>query len=149
MATMNRIEIYHFRGTAAAVALPVAHGRDEKPGRFGGFMLQGKVALVTGLAGRNRLRDRQALARKGCAVMLNGFGDADWSPSACGLRALGVDADYHGADLSVPDADRRPGGDAERRFGKVDIAVNNAVTRTGRDRRAAGGASGTTRWRST
>jgi 3-hydroxybutyrate dehydrogenase len=46
------------------------------------------------------------------------------------LRDLGADADYHGADLSVPAEIEDLVATAEKRFGAIDIAVNNAVTRT-------------------
>ena len=94
-------------------------------------MLQGKVALVTGSLDGIGYAIAHALARKGCAVLLNGFGDASLvAERVAGLRALGADADYHGADLSAPEQIEHLVATAEKRFGKVDIAVNNAVTRT-------------------
>jgi 3-hydroxybutyrate dehydrogenase len=94
-------------------------------------MLQGRVALVTGSLDGIGYAIAQALARKGCAVLLNGFGDASVvAERVAGLCALGADADYHGADLSAPEQIEDLVATAEKRFGKVDIAVNNAVTRT-------------------
>jgi 3-hydroxybutyrate dehydrogenase len=80
-------------------------------------MLTGRTALITGSLDGIGFAIAQAVARKGCAVMLNGFGE----------RAL---TDYHGADLSVPPQIEDMVTATERRFGAIDIAVNNAVTRT-------------------
>lgn len=94
-------------------------------------MLTGKAALITGSLDGIGFAIAQALARQGCAVMLNGFGDeAMIRDRLQTLRALGVNADYHGADLSMPAQIEDMVATTERRFGRVDIAVNNAVTRT-------------------
>jgi 3-hydroxybutyrate dehydrogenase len=94
-------------------------------------MLEGRSALVTGSLDGIGFAIARALARSGCAVMLNGFGDAALIDGRVReLRALGVDADYHGADLSVPAEVEDLVATTDRRFGAVDIAVNNAVTRT-------------------
>jgi 3-hydroxybutyrate dehydrogenase len=94
-------------------------------------MLSGRSALITGSLDGIGFAIAQALARHGCAVMLNGFGDQALIDARVGmLRSMGVDADYHGADLSVPAQIGDLVAAAERRFGSVDIAVNNAVTRT-------------------
>src|SRR5262252_5160029 len=94
-------------------------------------MLKGRTALVTGSLDGIGYAIARDLAGKGCAVMLNGFGDdALVRDRVMALRGLGVEADYHGADLSVPAEIEDLVATTERRFGAVDIAVNNAVTRT-------------------
>jgi 3-hydroxybutyrate dehydrogenase len=94
-------------------------------------MLEGRSALITGSLDGIGFAVAQALAGKGCAVMLNGFGDDETIRSRVQqLRGHGVEADYHGADLSVPSQIEDMVAAAERRFGAVDIVVNNAVTRT-------------------
>lgn len=94
-------------------------------------MLKGRSALITGSLDGIGYAIAQALARQGCNVMLNGFGDeALIRDRVERLAELGVEADYHGADLSVPGEIEDLVASAERRFGAVDIAVNNAVTRT-------------------
>ena len=66
-------------------------------------MLNGKSALITGSLDGIGFAIAQALARNGCAVMLNGFGDeAVIEARVQTLKDMGVDACYHGADLSVP-----------------------------------------------
>src|SRR5450631_2130751 len=93
--------------------------------------LTGRTALITGSLDGIGFAIARALASKGCAVMLNGFGErALIDERVASLRTLGVDADYHGADLSVPSQIADMVAVTERRFGAIDIAVNNAVTRT-------------------
>jgi 3-hydroxybutyrate dehydrogenase len=66
-------------------------------------MLKGRTALITGSLDGIGYAIAQALARQGCAIMLNGFGDAALIQTRVdALRDLGVDADNHGADLSAP-----------------------------------------------
>jgi len=94
-------------------------------------MLHGKAALITGSLDGIGFAIAQALAHRGCAIMLNGFGEAELIAKRVGqLRDLGVEAGYHGADLSVPAQIEAMVAAAQQRFGRVDIAVNNAVTRT-------------------
>lgn len=94
-------------------------------------VLEGKSALITGSIDGIGYAIARELAGKGCAVMLNGFADdALIRERVAALRAMDVDADYHGADLSVPAEIEDMVAVTERRFGTVDIAVNNAVART-------------------
>jgi 3-hydroxybutyrate dehydrogenase len=93
-------------------------------------MLQGKGALITGSLDGIGWAIAEALAKQGCKVMLNGFGDAALIQQRLKtLAELGVDADYHGADLSVVAQIADMVKTAEDRFGSIDIVVNNAVTR--------------------
>jgi len=94
-------------------------------------VLRGRTALVTGSLDGIGYAIARNLAGRGCALMLNGFGDAGLVGERVGaLRALGVETDYHGADLSDPAQIEDLVATTRRRFGAVDIAVNNAVTRT-------------------
>jgi 3-hydroxybutyrate dehydrogenase len=93
-------------------------------------MLQGKHALITGSLDGIGFAIAEALARKGCGVMLNGFGKPDFiAQQVKALSALGVVADYHGADLSIPSDIEDMIVATEQKFGAIDIVVNNAVTR--------------------
>ena len=87
-------------------------------------MLKGKTALVTGSTSGIGLGIAKALAAQGANIMLNGFGDVD-GPKA-EVAALGVQVDYHGADMSKPAEIEAMMQQAAARFGRVDILVNNA-----------------------
>ena len=87
-------------------------------------MLKGKTALVTGSTSGIGLAIAQSLAQQGADIVLNGFGDAE-APKAQ-IAALGVRAEYHGADMSKPDQIEDMMKFAADKFGRVDILVNNA-----------------------
>src|SRR5690348_7259791 len=91
-------------------------------------MLKGKTALVTGSTSGIGLGMARALAAQGCNLMLNGFGDPE------GIERVrsdieaenGVQAAYHGADMSKPAEIAALVEETARRFGGIDILVNNA-----------------------
>ncbi len=87
-------------------------------------MLKGKTALVTGSTSGIGLGIARALAAQGANIMLNGFGDVE-GPKA-EVAALGVQVDYHGADMSKPAEIEDMIKQTAARFGRVDILVNNA-----------------------
>ncbi len=86
--------------------------------------LSGKTALVTGSTSGIGLGIALALARQGARIVLNGFGDVDGARAA--VAALGVEVDYHGADMSRPAEIEALMAFAAQRFGGVDVLVNNA-----------------------
>jgi 3-hydroxybutyrate dehydrogenase len=88
------------------------------------FMLKGKTALVTGSTSGIGFAIAKALAQQGAHIVLNGFGDAEAPKSQ--IEALGVRAEYHGADMSKPEQIEDMMKFAAARFGRVDILVNNA-----------------------
>ncbi len=93
-------------------------------------LLRGRAALITGSLDGIGLAIAQALAQHGAAVMLTGLDDAGLAPGRVkSLSDLGTEADYHGADLSVPAQIEDLLTATERRFGAIDIVVNNAVAR--------------------
>ncbi|HMN91918.1 MAG TPA: 3-hydroxybutyrate dehydrogenase [Hydrogenophaga sp.] len=87
-------------------------------------MLANKTALVTGSTSGIGLGIAKALARQGANIVLNGFGDAE-GPKA-EIAALGVQVDYHGADMSKPAEIEDMMKYVAGRFGRTDILVNNA-----------------------
>ncbi|QSI30770.1 3-hydroxybutyrate dehydrogenase [Variovorax sp. RKNM96] len=87
-------------------------------------MLKGKTALVTGSTSGIGFAIAKALAQQGAHIVLNGFGDAETPRSQ--IEALGVRAEYHGADMSKPGEIEDMMKFAASKFGRVDILVNNA-----------------------
>lgn len=87
-------------------------------------MLKGKTALVTGSTSGIGLGIAKALAKQGANIVMNGFGDYEGPMSE--VKALGVDATYHGADMSKPAEIEAMVAHAVKTFGSVDILVNNA-----------------------
>ncbi|MDM0003322.1 3-hydroxybutyrate dehydrogenase [Variovorax sp. J22G73] len=87
-------------------------------------MLKGKTALVTGSTSGIGLAIAKSLAQQGAHIVLNGFGDAETPRSQ--VEALGVRAEYHGADMSKPEQIEDMMKFAAAKFGRVDILVNNA-----------------------
>jgi 3-hydroxybutyrate dehydrogenase len=91
-------------------------------------MLKGKVALVTGSTSGIGLAVARRLAKEGCDLMLNGFGEAGAieKTRAAVESEFGVRVFWSGADLSQPNAVTGLVEYAVRRLGGIDILVNNA-----------------------
>ncbi len=91
-------------------------------------MLNTRSAIVTGSTSGIGLGIARALAQQGCAIMLNGFGDAaEVEKTRAGLaKETGSKVAYSGADMSKPDQVRGMVEDTAKAFGTVDILVNNA-----------------------
>lgn len=86
--------------------------------------LHGKVALVTGSTSGIGLGIALKLAEAGADLLLNGFGDSDAALAA--VRAYGVRAEHHPADMSKPEEIEALMHFAANTFAGVDILVNNA-----------------------
>jgi 3-hydroxybutyrate dehydrogenase len=86
-----------------------------------------RTALVTGSTSGIGLGIAEALARSGCNVVLNGFGEAgEIATLQQRLRAHGVEAIHDAADMTRPADIVRMMEAAIGRFGAIDILVNNA-----------------------
>lgn len=86
--------------------------------------LKGKTALVTGSTSGIGLAMAIALAKQGANIMVNGFGEKDVAIAE--IKACGVEVDYHGADMSKPEEIADLIVQTEKRFGSLDILINNA-----------------------
>ena len=91
-------------------------------------MLEGRAAVVTGSTSGIGRAVAEALAAEGCAVMLNGFGEAaDIERQRAGMAdAHGVRVAHNPADMTRPDEIAALIAAAEAELGAVDILVNNA-----------------------
>jgi 3-hydroxybutyrate dehydrogenase len=91
-------------------------------------MLRGRNALVTGSTSGIGLGIARTLAREGCGVMLNGFGEPmQVERLRAGLAdEFGTPVLHHGADLASAGECAALIAEAEERLGSVDILVNNA-----------------------
>lgn len=86
--------------------------------------LHGKVALVTGSTSGIGLGIALKLAEAGADLLLNGFGDS--AAALAAVRAHGVRAEHHPADMSKPEEIEALMHFAASTFVGVDILVNNA-----------------------
>jgi len=94
--------------------------------------LTGRGVIVTGSTSGIGLGIARGFASANANVVMNGFGEAaEIEASRHELDSLGSGtAVYDGADMSKPDDIVRMVHDAEERFGRVDIVVNNAGIQT-------------------
>jgi 3-hydroxybutyrate dehydrogenase len=88
----------------------------------------GLAAIVTGSTSGIGLGIARVFAESGMDVMLNGFGDRTAIEKTRGAieEDFGVKAAYSAADMSKAADIAEMVADAQRRFGKVDVLVNNA-----------------------
>jgi NAD(P)-dependent dehydrogenase (short-subunit alcohol dehydrogenase family) len=86
------------------------------------------VVLVTGgLTGIGRAA-ALAFAKDGAKVVVSGRRDAEGQALASELRATGAEAEFIRADVRFEDDVRNLVDGAIARFGRLDVAVNNAGT---------------------
>ena len=89
--------------------------------------MTGSVVLITGgLTGIGRAA-AVAFARKGAKVVVAGRRDEAGKALVKELRALGSEAEFINADVRQEDDVRNMVDETVARFGRLDIAVNNAA----------------------
>src|SRR5262249_22182335 len=92
------------------------------------MIMKGQVVLITGaLAGIGRAT-ALAFAREGARVVISGRRDEEGRKLEAELRALGVEAEYVRSDVRREDDVRALIDRTVARFGRLDVAVNNAGT---------------------
>lgn len=87
-----------------------------------------RTAIITGSTSGIGLGIAQAFAAEGFNIMLNGFGDAgeiEATRAELDAKSAG-DVGYHGADMTKPEQIEDLVKQTEKRFGAVDILINNA-----------------------
>jgi NAD(P)-dependent dehydrogenase (short-subunit alcohol dehydrogenase family) len=90
--------------------------------------LSGKTALITGaLTGIGRAT-ALAFAQEGSRVVISGRRDDAGQALVTELRALGAEAEFVHADVRREDDVRNLIDKTVARFGRLDVAVNNAGT---------------------
>jgi 3-hydroxybutyrate dehydrogenase len=90
-------------------------------------MAERRVAVVTGSTSGIGLGVAEGFARSGFDLMLNGFAtNQEVAALLEKMRALGVRANFHPADLSQPEQCTALITATEQTFGRVDVLVNNA-----------------------
>jgi 2-deoxy-D-gluconate 3-dehydrogenase len=87
------------------------------------FDLTGKVALVTGGNGGIGLGMAKGLAAAGAAVMVAG---RDAKKNRRAVEILGASADAIAVDMAQDNGGRAAVAAAVKKFGRLDIVVNNA-----------------------
>jgi NAD(P)-dependent dehydrogenase (short-subunit alcohol dehydrogenase family) len=110
-------------GSAAANTLnPVALPTDVKPaGRFAG-----RVVLITGATYGIGQTTAEAFSRQGATVAFCGRTEQLGRTVEAAIRSAGGEATYIRADVREPAQVERFIGEAVTRYGRLDIAVNNA-----------------------
>jgi NAD(P)-dependent dehydrogenase (short-subunit alcohol dehydrogenase family) len=86
------------------------------------------VVLITGALTRIGRATAVAFAKKGAKVVVAGRRDAAGSALAEELRSLGAEAEFVHADVRKEDDVRGLVDETVTRFGRLDVAVNNAAT---------------------
>jgi 3(or 17)beta-hydroxysteroid dehydrogenase len=86
--------------------------------------VEGKVAIITGAASGVGAEDARVLAREGAKVVVTDVNEAEGRKVAA---AIGESALFVRHDIASEDDWRSVIGQAEERFGGVDILVNNAA----------------------
>jgi len=92
------------------------------------FDLTGRVAIVTGGNGGIGLGMARGMAEAGAAIVVAGRNEAKNAQAVKELAALGAKASAVSVDVTREESCRAMVGEAVKRFGRIDILINNAGT---------------------
>ena len=94
--------------------------------------LDGRACIVTGASRGIGRATARLLAAEGARVLLTARNEGALDEAATALSATGAEAATLALDVTAPDAGERAVAECERRFGAVDVVVNNAGTSASR-----------------
>lgn len=96
--------------------------------------LKGKVAVVTGATGGIGFQVAKRLGKDGYTVVLNGIEDEAGAKRVEELKAEGITAEYYGFDVTKDEAVTSNITAIGKKYGRIDVLVNNAGGLGGRSR---------------
>ncbi len=89
-------------------------------------MLEGKVTLITGASRGLGRALALACAKEGASLVINSRSEGSLQPVAEEVQGAGAEVLSVAADVSVETEIQKLVGGAVRRFGKIDVLINNA-----------------------
>tara|TARA_R110000744_G_scaffold94288_4_gene182059 strand:+ start:226 stop:990 length:765 start_codon:yes stop_codon:yes gene_type:complete len=94
----------------------------------------GKVAVITGATGGIGFEVAKRLGKDGFTVVLNGIDDEAGAKRIKELTAEGITAEYYGFDVTKEEEVTANINKIGKKYGKIDVLVNNAGGLGGRSR---------------
>lgn len=94
----------------------------------------GKIAIITGATGGIGFQVAKRLGKDGFIVVLNGIEDEEGAKRVKELKAEGITSEYYGFDVTNEEAVTSNINKIGKKYGKIDVLVNNAGGLGGRSR---------------